>query len=87
MLFDCCRARADSAAGDVVPMDFSMLGKDKGKKGKCDKKGKGKGESNQDEKDKGKGKGKANAKATEYRGDHLRGRDWEAELARKDLIN
>ena len=43
MLFDYCRAQAVTAAGDVVPMDFSMLGKGgKGKKGKGDKKGKGK---------------------------------------------
>ena len=74
MLFDCCRAQADTAAGDVVPKDLSMLGKGKGKLGKYDKKGKGKrrkGEGNRDEKDKDKdtkanGKGKANAKAIEY---------------------
>ena len=63
MLFDYSRAQADTAAGDAVPMDFSMLGK--GGKGK----GKGKkGESSKDEKDKdkkGKGKGKNNVK-TEY---------------------
>ena len=55
MLFDYCRALADTAAGDVVPMDLSMRGKGKGKKGNCDKKGKGKGkkgENNKDEKDK-----------------------------------
>ena len=75
MLFDCCRAQADTAAGDVVPTDLSMLGKGTGKKGKGDKKGKGKGkgkkrELSKDEKDKdedkkgkGKGKGKANANA------------------------
>ena len=72
MLFDYCRAQADTAAGGAVPMDLSMLSKGgKGKKGKCDKKGKGKGkgkegESNKDEKDKdkkGQGKGKNNAKA------------------------
>ena len=39
MLFDYCRAQADTAAGDVVPMDLSMLAKCKGKKGKGDKKG------------------------------------------------
>ena len=27
MLFDQCRAQADTAAGDAVPMDLSMLGK------------------------------------------------------------
>ena len=27
MLFDCCRAQADTAAGDAVLMDLSMLGK------------------------------------------------------------
>ena len=43
MLFDYCRAQADTAAGDVAPMDLSMLGKVKGKKGKGDKKGEGKG--------------------------------------------
>ena len=44
MLFDYCRAQTDTAAYDVVPMDFSMLGKrGKGKKGKGDKKGKTKG--------------------------------------------
>ena len=25
MLFDCCRAQADTAAGDVVPMNLSMF--------------------------------------------------------------
>ena len=40
MLFDYCRAQADTAAGDAVPMDLSMLGKGgEGKKGKGDKKG------------------------------------------------
>ena len=44
MLFDYCRAQADTAAGDAVPMDLSMLGKGgKCKKGKGDKRGKGKG--------------------------------------------
>ena len=67
MLFDYCRAQADTAAGDAVPMDLSLLGKDK--KGEGDKKGKGKGkkgkgEGNKDEKDTGKGKGKHNAKTT-----------------------
>ena len=34
MLFDFCPAQADTAAGDVLPMDLSMLGKvGKGKKG------------------------------------------------------
>ena len=59
MLFDFCRAQADTAAGDVVPWDVSVLGKGKGKKGK----GKGKkSDSSKDEKDKDehkKGKGKA----------------------------
>ena len=70
MLFDCCRAQAQTAANDVVPMDLPMLAKEaKGKKGKGDKKGKGKGkgkrsEDNIDEKDKDNGKN--NAKATEY---------------------
>ena len=41
MLFDYCRAQADTAPGDVVPMDLSRLGKGKGKKGKGDNKGKG----------------------------------------------
>ena len=70
MLFYHCRAQADTAAGDAVPMDLPMLGKGgKGKKGKGDKKGKGKvkgknGESNKDEKDKDKkGKGKNNVKS------------------------
>ena len=58
MLFDNCRAQADTAASDAVPMDLSMLGKGgNGKKGKGDRKrkskGKGKkGEENKDEKDK-----------------------------------
>ena len=72
MLYDYCRAQADTAAGDAVPMDLSMLGEGgKGKKGKGDKKDKGKGkkgESSKDEKDKdkkGKGKGK-NIVKTEY---------------------
>ena len=54
MLFDYCRAQADTVAGDVVPMDLSMLGKGKGEKVKGDKKGKGK--------DKGKGKKSENSK-------------------------
>ena len=57
MIFDYCRAQADTAAGDAVRMD---LGKDK----------KGKGDKKEDENDKGTGKkgkkGKSNAKATEY---------------------
>ena len=56
MLLGYCRAQADTAAGDVVTIDLSMLGKGKGKKG----------ESNKDEKDKDKdkkGKGKVNAKS------------------------
>ena len=70
MLFDYCRAQADTAANDVVHMDLSMLDKGgKGKKGKGDKKGKGKGkgkkgEGNKDKKSKGKGKNKP--KAAEY---------------------
>ena len=40
MLFDYCRSHADTGAGDVVPMDLSMLGKSN------DKKGEGKGKSN-----------------------------------------
>ena len=35
MLFDYCRAQADTAAGDAVPTDLSVLGK--GGKGKKDK--------------------------------------------------
>ena len=38
MLFDYCRAQADTAAGDAVSMDLQMRGK--GKKSKRDKKGK-----------------------------------------------
>ena len=57
MLFDRCRAQADTAAGDVVPMALSMMGKGKGMKGKGYKKGKDKGK---------KGKGNSSAKATEY---------------------
>ena len=39
MLFDYCRAQADTAAGDVVPMDLSVLGKGgRGKKSNSDKK-------------------------------------------------
>ena len=56
MLFDYCRAQADTAAGDVVPIVLSMLGKSRGKKGKGDKEGRGKG----------KGKANANANATGY---------------------
>ena len=44
MLFDYCRAQP---AGDVAPMDLSMLGKGKGRKGKG--KGKGKGKSQNDQ--------------------------------------
>ena len=77
MLFDYCRAQADTAAGDAVPMGLSVLGEGgKGKKGEGDKKGKGngkgkKGASNKDEQDKdedkkSKGKGKANAKGTKH---------------------
>ena len=70
MLSDTCRARADTAAGDVVLM-VSMLGKGKGK----GKNGKGamarKSESSKDEKDKdedkkGKDKGKVSAKTTKH---------------------
>ena len=32
MLIDCCRAQADTVAGDVVPTDLSTLGKGKGEK-------------------------------------------------------
>ena len=39
-VFECCRAQADVAASENVPMDLSMLGK--GKTGKGDKNGKGK---------------------------------------------
>ena len=53
MRFDCCRAQADTAAGDAVPMDLSILVKGgKGKTRKGDKKCTG--------------KGKANAKATKH---------------------
>ena len=77
----CCLTIAEHkrAAGDVVPMDLSMLGKGKGKKSESsndekdkdeDKKGKGKkSENSKDEQDKDddkKGKGKANAKATKH---------------------
>ena len=59
MLFANCSAQADLAAGDVVPMDLSMVGKGKGQRSK----GKGKtSENSKDEKDKDedkKGKGKA----------------------------
>ena len=85
MLFDYCRAQADTAAGDVACMDRSMLGKGKGKKGKGDKKGKGKGkskksENSKDEKErdedkKGKGKGKNNIKA-EYFAGYFNARGW-----------
>ena len=45
MLFDCCRALADTAAGDAVPTDFSMLGKGgKGKRGKSNGKNNAKAE-------------------------------------------
>ena len=47
MLFDCCRAQADTAAGDVVPKDLLMLGK--GKNGEGDEKGKGKGKGKKSE--------------------------------------
>ena len=71
MLFDNCQAQADTAAGDVVPMDLSMLGKGKDKTGKGDKKGKGKGKGkgkksgNRRDK-KSKDKGNANAKETKH---------------------
>ena len=67
MLFDDCRAQADGAASEKVPMDLSMPGM--GKEGKGDNKGKrGKdGDGKDDKKGKGKqGKGKDNAKAIEY---------------------
>ena len=85
MLFDYCRAQADTAAGDAVPMDLSMLGKGRnGKKGKGDKKGKGKGkkgESNNDEKDKDKDmkgncKGKNSTKAEYFAGYGLQCKGW-----------
>ena len=57
MLFDCSRAQEDPTAGDVVPMDLSMLGK--GKK----RKDKGKtSESNKDEKGRNTKTTKAKAK-------------------------
>ena len=85
MLFEYCRAQADTAAGDAVPMNLSMLGNGgKGKKSKGDKKGKGtgtgkKGESSKDEKDKdkkGKGKGKNNVKAEHFAGYCLQCKGW-----------
>ena len=64
MLFDCCRAQADVAASENMPMDLSMLGK--GKRAKTTSKAKG-GDSKDDKKEEGEnGKGKDNAKATEY---------------------
>ena len=54
MLFHYCRAQADTAAGDVVPMDLSMLDKGNGETS----------ENSKDEDKKGKGKGKAHAKRT-----------------------
>ena len=77
MLFAYCRAQADSAAGDAVPIDLSMLGKGgKGNKGK----GKGKRcESNKDEKDtdkKGKGKSKNNVRAEYFAGYCLQCKGW-----------
>ena len=70
MLLDYCRAPADTAAGDAVPMDLSMLDEGKGdKNGKGDenKSEGGKGEKEQRRRqDRGKGKSKDNAKATEY---------------------
>ena len=81
MLFDYCRAQADTAAGDLVPMDLSMLGKGKGKKGKGDKKDKGKSENSKDkEKDedkKGKGKGKNKIRAGYLAGCCLQCKGWE----------
>ena len=68
ILFEYCRAQADTAAGDAVPMDLSMLGKGgKGKKGKGEKKGKGKRQGRRMQQrrtghNKGKGKGKNNVK-------------------------
>ena len=81
MLFDYCRAQADTASGDAVPMDLSMLGKGgKGKKGKGTGKSK-KGESNKDENDedknkKGKGKGKNNIKVEYFAGYCLQCNGW-----------
>ena len=85
MLFDYCRAQADTGAGDAVPIDLSMLGKGrKDKKAKGDFKGKGKGkkdENNKDDKDKdkdkkGKGKGKNNVKAKYLAGNCLQCKGW-----------
>ena len=59
MLFDNCRAQADTAAGDVVPTDLSMLGKGKGKK-KCSI---GKGKKSENSKDE---KGDADHASREY---------------------
>ena len=64
MLFDCCRAQADVAASENMPMDLSMLGK--GKRAKTTSKAKG-GDGKDDKKEEGEnGIGKDNANATEY---------------------
>ena len=61
MLIDHCRAQADTAVGDGVTMDLSMLGRGKGKKNENSN-----DEKDKDEDKKGKGKGKANAKTTKH---------------------
>ena len=88
MLFDYCRAQADTAAGDAVACGSRCWVKeDKAyERQRCDKKGKGKGkgkkcESNKDEKDKdedkkGKGKGENNAKAEYFAGYCLQCKGW-----------
>ena len=48
MLFDYCQTQADTPAGDVVPMDLSILGKGRGKKGKGKKSESSKGEKDKD---------------------------------------
>ena len=50
MLFDCCRAQADVAASENMPMDLSMLGK--GKRAKTTSKAKG-GDGKDDKKEEG----------------------------------
>ena len=73
-LFDYCRAQTHLVCGGVEPMNLSMLGKGKGKKGKGDRPGNGqgkgkKGESNKGEKGKDvdrNGKGQSQGKATKH---------------------
>ena len=84
MLFDYCRAQADTGAGDAVSMDLQMRGK--GKKSKRDKKGKSKGkhkkgESSKNEKTKtktrkAKTKVQNNDKAEHFAGYCLQCKDW-----------